>query len=173
MTVQDDDERLTLTGPNSGAILRVPEGGTNTYKVKLGAMPTDTVTVTPTALGSSVTVSEALTFTTENWNVNQTITVTASNDNVPGYRTALIAHSVIGGGYNLYWHQWISVEVDDDDAALTVTGTTHTVAEAGGMSNVRGQVGGCADGGRDAHAGELGHPGGDRCRRTTLTFTED
>jgi hypothetical protein len=61
----------------------VTEGGaTATYTVVLMSQPSANVTINVTA-DSQVTVDKSsLSFTTTNWNVAQTVTVTAVNDAV-------------------------------------------------------------------------------------------
>ncbi len=70
---------ITQTGGNT----QVTEGGaTDSYTVVLGFQPTADVTITlngGTQLSTNVTT---LTFTTANWNVAQTVTVTAINDTI-------------------------------------------------------------------------------------------
>ena len=78
--------------------------GTNNtaeYKVKLASQPTGTVTVAVSSgTTSAATVSKtSLSFTTTNWNTDQTVTVTGvddSIDNTPD-RTATVGHSASGG----------------------------------------------------------------------------
>ncbi|MDB9510796.1 hypothetical protein PN499_06350, partial [Kamptonema animale CS-326] len=68
--------------------------GSDIYKVRLNNQPTTNVTVAITP-GTQVTVSQpALTFTPANWNIAQTLTVTAVNDAVvEGDRVSAIAHA--------------------------------------------------------------------------------
>lgn len=64
--------------------LNVPEGGTNTFKVKLSLQPASdvTVNVAKTSGDADITVSSgsSLTFTTLNWNDEQTVTLSAAED---------------------------------------------------------------------------------------------
>ncbi len=104
------------------ATLTIPEnGGRATYNVKLSAPPSAGVTVTLTSAPPNVVrVSErALTFTPENWNTEQTVTVTGVNDdidNLGNKRVAAIIHRASDG-------QILgSVEVtvtDNDDRGVT------------------------------------------------------
>ena len=77
----------------------VPEGGTATYAVRLAAQPSGNVTVTNTAGtgDSNLTVSSgaSLTFTTSNWNTNQTVTLAAAEDSdtTNGTRPITVASS--------------------------------------------------------------------------------
>ena len=82
----------------SPAAVNVTEGGaTASYTLVLTSAPSSNVTIgitSPTA-GSQLTVNGSTrTFTTANWNVPQTVTVTAVNDTVAeGTHTGTIAHS--------------------------------------------------------------------------------
>ena len=75
--IEDDDE-LTLSKDS----LEVREGGSNSYTVKLSNRPNSSVVVNvDRASGSGVTTSPArLTFTTSNWDREQTVTVKAADD---------------------------------------------------------------------------------------------
>ena len=102
VSVDDDDQGLTL----SVSSVRVPEGGRQTYTVKLAARPAGTVTVAiAKAAGgdADLTVSRStLTFTTGNWSGTQTVTVRAAeetgDDSANG--TATFTHTASGGGYD-------------------------------------------------------------------------
>ena len=66
----------------SSTSLSLTEGGsTGSFTVKLSAAPTSNVTVTPSSSDTgAVTVSGALTFTSQNYNTAQTVTVTTVQD---------------------------------------------------------------------------------------------
>ncbi len=123
VTVRDDDVASLVFSTSS---LSVMEGGSKTYTVRLGMMPSGPVTVTPTRAGSShVSFSPAtLTFnasgSTKLWNVPQTVTVRASHDGDLDDETATIAHSASGGGYGSV-SGTVRVAVVDDDAASDCT----------------------------------------------------
>ena len=123
----------------STPVVTVNEGGTATYTVVLNNEPTGTVTV---ALASSntnaVTVSPAsLTFTTANWNMAQTVTVTGveetgANANTVS-ETAQISYSVSGGGYdNLAPAAQRAVVSDNDGASVTSTAAATVALTEGG-----------------------------------------
>ncbi|MSU78566.1 MAG: hypothetical protein EXS16_10785 [Gemmataceae bacterium] len=79
----------------SGGTTSVTEGGaTDTYTVVLNLAPTADVTITLNP-GTQVTATPAtLTFTVANWNVAQTVTVTAVDDAlVEGAHTGTITHT--------------------------------------------------------------------------------
>ena len=97
MTVEDDDEQGVRT---SATALTVPEGDSRTYTVALRSQPAGPVTVTPSVAGSAdVTVSGALTFTAQNWDQAQTVTVSAAQDADAENDAATVSHAVSGGGY--------------------------------------------------------------------------
>ena len=85
VTIEDDDARGIAV--STGA-LTVPEGDSRTYTVVLRSQPTSPVTVTPAlkaGSSSDVTVSGALTFTAEDWDRTQTVTVSAAPDADAGH----------------------------------------------------------------------------------------
>ena len=115
VTVTDDDERGVTV---SEMTLTLLEGGSTTYTVKLNSEPTGNVTVTPvvTVIGGgtrTVTPSPgALTFTKDDWNQAQTVTLNTADDNtVMDEMTVQVEHTASGGDYG-------SVEVDDVTAIL-------------------------------------------------------
>ncbi len=79
-TVADDSDSLWPV--LSSHSLTVSEGGTSSYTVKLDSQPAADVMVSLTVSpGGSLTASASqLTFTTENWDTEQTVTLTASSD---------------------------------------------------------------------------------------------
>ena len=118
VTLSDDDTRgVTLSRTRLG----IAEGDSGTYTVVLASEPTASVTVTPSrrAGDTDVTVSEALTFTTANWNQAQTVTVSADEDEDEDEDTATIGHAVSGGDYGSVSAANVAVTVDDDEAVST------------------------------------------------------
>ena len=101
VTVTDNDRQGLTVSP---ILVRVVEGGSSTYTVRLATQPSQTVTVRASSLPSYLTLSPAtLTFTTSNWSTPQTVTASFaeidSND-----RRISVPHSVslnaTGGGYS-------------------------------------------------------------------------
>ncbi len=115
VTVDDDDiEGLTL----SVSGLTIAEGGTGTYTVKLDTLPAGSVTVTPSSDTPTVaTVSGPLTFSTDNWNAVQTVTVTAVEDDDSTDGVAGVSHAV--DGYGSVTAGMVSVKVTDDGQLST------------------------------------------------------
>ena len=111
VTIQDNDTEEVVF---SASELTVEEGGTGTYTVKLGALPSGSVTVTPASDTATVaTVSGPLTFSTGNWSMEQTVTVTAEQDDDSADGTAKVSHAVTG--YGSVTAGMVSVKVTDDE----------------------------------------------------------
>ena len=102
VTVTDDDERGVTVSETALTLL---EGGSATYTVKLNSEPTANVMVTPavTVIGGARTVTArpgSLTFTKDDWNQAQTVTLDAANDDSVMDETMVrVAHAVGGGDY--------------------------------------------------------------------------
>ncbi len=112
---------LTQTGGNTA----VTEGdNTDTYSLVLKTQPTADVTIN-LAVGNQITTNKTtLTFTSANWNLPQTITVTAVNDTTPeGNHTATITHSItsIDNNYNSLTLPNINVAIQDNDVEIRGT----------------------------------------------------
>ena len=100
VTIVDDDTRGVTTSQTG--MLLVDEAGTAAYTVVLDSRPTDDVTVTPgvqDVADADISVSPALTFGPETWDVPQTVTVTAAADDNAVDGSATITHTVDGGDY--------------------------------------------------------------------------
>ena len=73
----------------------------SSYTVELQSQPTDTVTVTiGGGIDSAVTLSAStLTFTVDNWDTPQTVTVTPLKDANAIGETITLTHTLAGGDY--------------------------------------------------------------------------
>ena len=112
--------------------LVVDEGTTGSYTVELTEAPTGTVTVTVTVEGAGVTLSRtSLPFTTSNWNVKQTVNVTAGEDSNAVDETVTLTHTARGGGYDDVVLPDLEVTVADNDGGIEADPTALTVAEGG------------------------------------------
>ena len=108
--------RLPVTVIDDGGItvdpttLQIVEGDDDggSYGVVLKKEPTDDVTITVTRTGSSRVSADktVLTFTTQNWSVEQRVKVTATEDDNDTTGSATMTHSASGGGYD-------NVPIDD------------------------------------------------------------
>ena len=135
VTVTDDD---TAGVTVSETTLTVAEGGSATYTVVLDAQPTSDVVINVTKSGSSdVTVSPAtLTFTGDNWDTAQTVTVAAAHDADAADDAASITHAVApaesADEYDTATIAGVAVTVDDDETAgVTVSRPRMRMDEGG------------------------------------------
>ena len=135
VTIADDDTRGVTV---SAATLTVPENASATYTVVLDSEPTDDVTVTLTVEGDrDVTVTPedlTLTFTADDWDEPQTVTVSAADDDDTTNDDATVTHTVAGADYgsNNVTAASVTVTVTDDDTqGVTVSTDALTVPEGG------------------------------------------
>ncbi|MBD2210373.1 PQQ-dependent sugar dehydrogenase [Nostoc linckia FACHB-104] len=108
----------------SGGNTAVTEGGaTDSYSLVLNSQPTANVTINLATTGNQVTLNKtSFTFTPSNWNIAQTVTVTAVNDTaVEGNHTANITHTVSStdSKYNNLAVGNVAVTITDNDTAPT------------------------------------------------------
>ena len=116
-------------------------GGTATFSVMLNTQPTGDVTI-PVSSGNTAegTVAIAnLTFTTANWNVAQTVTVTGVNDNIDDgdvpYSIVLGLTTSTDSAYNNLNPSDVSViNTDNDTRGVTVGAISGTTSEAAGTA---------------------------------------
>ncbi len=124
----------------SGGSTAVTEGGaTDTYTLVLSAQPTADVTIALTPSDQVSADPTTLVFTPENWDVAQTVTVTAVDDAVAeGAHTGTIGHTVASAdaNYNGLSVDGVTVQIADNDlAGITVTPTSGLVTtERGGTA---------------------------------------
>ena len=139
VTELDNDTRGVTVTPTT---LTVAEGDSAKYTVVLTTEPSDNVTISLSfASGSDedITVDKtSLTFTTDNWNVAQEVTVSAAEDDDAINGAATIEHAASGGGYGgISVSSVTATEADNDAVGVTVTPTALTVPEG---SNVKYSV---------------------------------
>ena len=132
VTVTDNDTPGVTVTPMS---LTVGEGSTNTYSVVLNTQPSGNVMVAISSNNTEVTVppsSSSLTFTTTNWSAEQTITVSAGEDDDAADDMATLTHVASGADYGSVDNAILTVTVTDNDTrGVTVTPTSLTVNEGG------------------------------------------
>ncbi|MCY2991112.1 MAG: autotransporter-associated beta strand repeat-containing protein [Planctomycetota bacterium] len=126
----------TVTVTPSDESTAVTEGvGTDTYTLVLDFAPSDTVTITATPddqldLGSGAGVAITKTFTTSDWNVPQTVTVAAVDDQVvEAPHTGTITHTASGGGYDTAAISGVTATITDNDTATVSIAKTTDGAE--------------------------------------------
>ncbi len=135
VNVTDNDTAGVTVSLN---VLAVNEGETGEYGLSLSTLPTAPVTISvsnpdDTAVTLSAT---SLTFTTDNWNSVQTVTVSGVEDTDANDETVQLTHTATSTdpGYNgaAVTISAVAVTVDDDETAgVTVSPTTLAVGEAG------------------------------------------
>ncbi len=138
--IMDDDDRGVAVNPKT---LTIGEKGRATYTVVLTSRPTGTVTVTPRVSGmADVMVSPtSLSFTTENWDTPQTVTVTASAGAME--EVVEVEHDVAGADYDSEMADDVQVTVR---ASQTVTLSLDKTALDEGAESTTLTVTGALDG---------------------------
>ncbi len=124
VTLADDDARGVTVTPTA---LTVDEGGDETYTVVLDSEPTADVAVTVTTDLADTDLSldkTSLTFTADNWNTAQTVTVSAAGDEDAVVDDAVtLTHTVRGGDYGSVTAHAVAVTiVEDDTPTLSMSG---------------------------------------------------
>ena len=138
LTVDIDDNDWVLHITETAGNTNVAEGdATDTYKVHLALQPGPgkTVTVTLTTDGVVTVSPTTLTFSRDNWNADQTVTVTAYNDPVvePSPHDGVITHTLASGdscfsGRVAYLKAHVT---DNDTAGVTVSPASISATEGG------------------------------------------
>ncbi len=121
----------------SDQVLTVAEGGSETYSVVLSSQPAGDVTVDIGGFpGTDLSLDNtALTFTDRDWDIPQTVTVTASPDADVVDDTITLTHTVTSvddGNYDGLTAGNVTVTVTDDDVpavAVNFQQGTYTVVE--------------------------------------------
>ncbi len=130
VTIAENDVADVMVSPTS---LAVTEGSTAAYTVRLTSTPTANVEVTVSLPSNAGLTADktSLTFSSTTWSTEQTVTVTAADDedaltNAP----VTISHGVSGGDYVSVTADSVSVTIKENDAAgVTVSPTTLSVPE--------------------------------------------
>lgn len=138
LTITDNDAAAVTVTPSGGTTEVVEGGATDTYTVVLTSQPTADVTITVNGTVDVSVSPAALTFTTGNWNVAQTVTVSGENDRiVEGAHNDTITHSISGGGYGSVPVADVPVSLTDNDSATyQFTAAANSVSEAVGTVDV-------------------------------------
>ena len=148
VTVVDDDSGVDDGGgPEiafgvtlSTAALAMMEGARDSSSVALNAEPLSSspvrIQVSSNATDVATVAPMELVFTTGNWKIPQTVTVTGVDDqHAAGERTTAITHIISGGGYRGVAIPDMPVTVGDDDVRqIVVSQASREVAEAGGKA---------------------------------------
>ena len=179
VTVTENDTPDIVISRDSLTVVEGDAAGMS-YTVALATRPSETVTVTISGHdGADLTLSgtgltnNQLTFTVDNWDAAQTVTVEAGQDNDGANDTATLTHTASGGDYAGITID-LPVTVTDDDAPAVVLSKTDlslTEGDAAGMSYTVALATRPSAG---VSVSITGHSGTDlRLDKTTLTFTVD
>ena len=101
--------------------LHISEGNSGQYSIVLATEPSETVTVTISGhTGADLSVpNTSLTFTTDDWNTPQTVTVSADEDvdAVPDDEVTL-SHTLSGGDYAGVTADSVTVTIYENDPVI-------------------------------------------------------
>ncbi len=176
LLAKGDKAQIQIGVDASSRTLTVAEGGSNTYSLVLSHLPGDDVSVVvndPTDNSDVTTSPASLTFTTSNWNILQTVTVSAEHDADGADDLATVTHSVSGGGYDGITSPDVSVTVVDDDRAIVLSKTALSVAE-GSAAGATYTVKLATQPSETVTVAVTGHTGTDvSVNKASLTFTTD
>jgi hypothetical protein len=132
----DDDDPGFAVSDISGDTTEA--GGTATFTVKLTCEPGAKVTIPVTSLNTAEGTVDlpSLTFTTSNWSVNNTVTVTGQNDDVDdgdvAYTIDLGAATSLDGDYSSRDPLDVSVKnIDNDIAGFDISAISGNTIENG------------------------------------------
>ena len=131
--ILDNDRKGLVMTPIA---LTIEEGDStgDAYTVRLASEPTDDVTVT---LGGFADTDlrldkTSLIFTDTTWNIDQTVNVTAREDDDAVNDTVTLTHTVGGGDYDRLRADSVTVTVTDNDTAgLVLSEPALTIPEGG------------------------------------------
>lgn len=111
-----------ITLSQSNGTTAVTEGGlTDTYTLVLDTQPTDDVRIDLTVGEQITTDTPQIVFTSTNWDMPQTVQVTAIDDTIPeGTLTSVISHGIATGDadYSSLNLPDVTVTVNDNDASI-------------------------------------------------------
>ncbi len=135
---QDDDAIGFKITPNSG-LTTTEAGGTATFTVKLRSQPSESVStaISSSDLSEGTVAPTSLTFTTSNFNIAQTVTVTGVDDEIwdPGVSYTIVMGAAISSDTDYNGNDPADVSVnntDDEVPAFIFTPSSGLVTDEGG-----------------------------------------
>ena len=132
--ITDNDTAGVSISPTS---TNATEGGaTGSYTVQLNSQPSAPVTLSFNT-GSEINPVSAINFNSTNWNIPQTVTVTATDDSkAEGTHSGTIAHILTSTdpNYSGTAVQDVKVQIADNDTAYVLITPTSTTATEGGAN---------------------------------------
>ncbi|MCY4558953.1 MAG: hypothetical protein OXF79_21775, partial [Chloroflexi bacterium] len=128
VTITDNDV-ASVVAPGSAV---VPEGGTSDLSVALSSPPTADVRVTLTGHATTdlTPTPTVLTFTTTDWNAEQTVVLSAAEDSDFANDQIALTLTASGGGYAGVTHP-VAVTITDNEEASVVAPASAVVPEGG------------------------------------------
>ena len=141
VTNLDNDTAAFIVSPTSG-LSTTEHGGADTFTVRLSSRPTGNVAIAVSSNDTSegtVSVS-SLTFTPDNWNVDQTVTITGVNDSIDDgdrpYTIVLSPPLTSDPDYSGVNPPDVSVtNIDNDTAGFTLSQTSGLTTNEIGSSD--------------------------------------
>ncbi len=138
VTLNIEEEVLPVLSTND---LSIPEGGTNRFLIHLSVNPgaPATVTVNRASGDSDITIdgSNKRIFTTNNWNVDQSVVLQAAEDDGDWLHGSAIIHCVLTGGAT---GTVTATEVDNDLDPSTLLPFSETFETGSDMADTPGTV---------------------------------
>ena len=143
VTVADDDVADVIAGgalftADDKSVLEGDSASSLIYTIVLNSLPAADVVITPSAsLSGELTLPDALTFTDANWNVRQTVSITAApgRDDSLEHVTLMVTHSVSGGDYNSETIPPVEVTITNDTPGVLVGGVDNLRIDEGGETD--------------------------------------
>ena len=135
VAVTDDDSAGVTVGETD---LSLEEGGSATYTVVLDTRPVSDVVIHPVAHGGGLTAAPSeLTFTAEDWQTAQTVTVSAAQDEDAADGQGFVTHGILVAPESAYAGVTVAgivVSVTDDETAGVTVSETGLGLEEGGTA---------------------------------------
>ena len=135
INLTDSDTRNVILSKESLTVTEGDAAGTS-YTVALATQPSGEVTVTISghagtdlSLSGPTLSSNMPTFTTETWNIAQTVTVKAGQDDDAVNDAATLTHTASGGDYANVTRNLLVTVTDNDTAGLVISKDNLTVGE--------------------------------------------
>ncbi|MBD2383863.1 beta strand repeat-containing protein [Cylindrospermum sp. FACHB-282] len=133
VNISDNDTPGIIISQTGGSTNVTEGGATDSYSLVLNSQPTANVTISINSGNQLTSDTNNLTFTANNWNVAQTVTVTAVNDAVAqGDRVATIQYTATSSDtdYDGITINPVSANISDNDTPNLI------INETGGSTNV-------------------------------------
>ncbi len=136
-TITNDDSAGVVLTQSSGTTDVTEGGASDTYTLVLTSQPTGNVSIALNPSTQVMVATNPIVFTTADWNIAQTVTVTAINDAaIEGNHTGTISHTVTSAdtNYNAFAVANVIANITDNDApgvVIAQSGGTTTATEAG------------------------------------------